>query len=196
MQRENFYSRGSYDLSGNTVLTADLLLGHTLTNARFFPNNNLGNITIAANNAYLPAQIQNEMLADHLSTFTLGRIDTDFPEIANVEEAWVEQLQLGARGTIGSIWSWDASASYGATERSIKFEPEEIIADFANAVNAVISPTTGQPVCAIALTNPSTNCVPVNLFGQGSPSQAAQNYFLGNTILKMDLTHAGGRGQS
>jgi outer membrane receptor protein involved in Fe transport len=49
-----------------------------------------------------------------------------------------------------------------------------------NAVDSVIGPD-GNPICRSTLTNPNNGCVPLDLFGSGSPSQAAKNYILGTT---------------
>jgi outer membrane receptor protein involved in Fe transport len=56
-------------------------------------------------------------------------------------------------------------------------------------VDSVISPTTGQPICRIALTTPTTNCVPINLFGEGSPSQAATDYVTGTPSSRSTQKH-------
>jgi hypothetical protein len=46
------------------------------------------------------------------------------------------------------------------------------------AVDSVLDPVTKQPVCRSTLTFPDDGCVPLNLFGDGSPSQAAKDYVL------------------
>jgi outer membrane receptor protein involved in Fe transport len=50
------------------------------------------------------------------------------------------------------------------------------------AANAVVNPANGQTVCNAALTNAAyANCVPINLFGPTSESQAALYYVTGLT---------------
>ncbi|WBY06483.1 TonB-dependent receptor [Sphingomonas sp. 7/4-4] len=57
----------------------------------------------------------------------------------------------------------------------------------------------GTPICRIALTNPGTNCVPVNLFGQGAPSQQAIDYVTGTpsqrATTKLDVGGVSLRGE-
>jgi outer membrane receptor protein involved in Fe transport len=187
LRRENFYSRATYDLDGNTVLFSDLLLGHSQITNLTTPYTALGNLSIAQTNAYLPTSIKNLMIADKLKTISVGRLFTEFGDLEDQQQAYTEQLKVGAKGTLGGVWSWDAFASYGATERSIHYGNDPILANLTNSVNAVVSPTTGQPVCAIALTTPSTTCVPADIFGPGSVSSAAANYILGTSIMNMDF---------
>ncbi|OYY89803.1 MAG: hypothetical protein B7Y45_10270 [Sphingomonas sp. 28-66-16] len=49
------------------------------------------------------------------------------------------------------------------------------------AADAVRSPTDGTIVCRTTLAGLDPGCVPINLFGNGSPSQAAINYVTGGS---------------
>jgi len=182
LTRENIYGRASFDVTSRMQATLDLLLGRETSDGQFWTQENAGNITISNTNAYLPSQIVKEMAADKITSFTLGRQNFDFGPITNDEKNTTVQFKLGLNGSFGQTWTWDTFYSYGQTQRDTQTDHQEIIANFANSVNAVISPTTGQPICKIALTNPSTTCVPVDLFGQGSPSAAALAYFEGNSV--------------
>src|ERR1700761_5254551 len=57
------------------------------------------------------------------------------------------------------------------------------LSHFALAVDSVISPTTGQPVCRSTLTSPTNGCVPIDLFGFGAPSQASLKYVTGTSVV-------------
>ena len=187
-ERENFYGSASYDLTDDTTLSLDLLAGHEESNGAFYDAAQLGTIKISNANAYLPTAIANEMTADNITSFNLGRDDADFGPVFNDVANTTVQFWLRATGDLGNGWTWDSFYSYGQNKRRDAFGNQPITANFANSVNAVISPTTGQPVCAIALTNPSTNCVPVDLFGPGAPSAAALSYFEGDSVPRTLLT--------
>lgn len=182
LTRENIYSRASFDLTSRTQATVDFLFGRDLSDGAFWTQENAGNITISNTNAYLPTQILQQMAANNIKSFTLGRQNFDFGPITNNEDNTTVQFKLGLNGSFGQTWTWDSFYSYGQTQRDAKTGHQEIIANFANAVNAIKSPTTGQPICAIALSNPSTSCVPIDLFGQGAPSAAALAYVLGDSV--------------
>ncbi|GMM93327.1 TonB-dependent receptor domain-containing protein [Qipengyuania sp. MTN3-11] len=79
---------------------------------------------------------------------------------------------------------WSVSASYGESQ-AISSATQLVQANFVNAVDAVRDPTTGEIVCRVTLnpptgaaasTNAVTGCVPLNLFGEGAPSQAAIDF--------------------
>ena len=112
----------------------------------------------------------------------------DFGPVFNDVINTTVQFWLRAKGDLGHGWTWDSFYSYGQTKRKDTFGNQLITANFNNSVDAVKSPTSGQPVCAIAMTDPSTNCVPVDLFGPGAPSVAALNYFEGNSVPRTLLT--------
>jgi iron complex outermembrane recepter protein len=187
-ERESFYGSASYDVTDHTTLSFDLLAGHEESNGAFYDAAQLGTIKISNTNAYLPTEIANEMTADNITSFNLGRDDADFGPVFNDVANTTVQFWLRATGDLGDGWTWDTFYSYGQNQRRDAFGNQPITANFANSVNAVTSPTTGQPVCAIALTNPSTNCVPVDLFGPGAPSAAALSYFEGTSEPRTLLT--------
>src|SRR3546814_9899270 len=61
-------------------------------------------------------------------------------------------------------------------------------ANFALAVDSVRDPVTNAPICRVALTVANSGCVPINLFGEGAPSQQARAYVLGTGQLRPRAT--------
>jgi outer membrane receptor protein involved in Fe transport len=183
LTRTNFYGRASYDVTSDITMKADLLLAYEGYSNPTTPFVNLGNLTIQNTNAYLPNQIKTLMAQNNVTSFAFGRDNEEFGAITARATTFSQQFKIGFDGHLGSDLAWDAFYSYGQTEHHYAESNNPISANYANSINAVISPTSGQPVCAIALTNPTTNCVPVNLFGQGSVTQAAMSYFLGTAYL-------------
>src|SRR3546814_12483226 len=59
---------------------------------------------------------------------------------------------------------------------------------FALAVDSVRDPVTNAPICRVALTVANSGCVPINLFGEGAPSQQARDYVLGTGQLRQRAT--------
>ena len=75
--------------------------------------------------------------------------------------------------------NWTVTGTYGKN-RLVNESPQVVTQNFNNAVNAVAGPN-GTIICAPGYTNApiatqSATCAPLNLFGNGSPSQAATNY--------------------
>lgn len=174
--------RLSYDFSDALRVSADIRHSKTYGNYANFPDASRGNITISVNNAFLPAAVRNQMIAAGQTSFTFGRFNADFATIGLDYARSSTQGTLAADGNIGSDIRWGAYYSHGEYDNNINFPNARITANFANAVDAVVNPATNQIVCRVALTNPTTNCVPINLFGEGVPSQPARAYVTGTGI--------------
>jgi len=83
---------------------------------------------------------------------------------------------LGVRGDIGTTWSYDAYLNYGQVEFSSVFDEDLSITNMVRAIDVVVDPLTGQPVCASALSGADPECVPWNVFETGAVTQEAIDY--------------------
>jgi outer membrane receptor protein involved in Fe transport len=176
--------RFTYEFSDSLKLTADLLHSRVFNDYNWLIDPSRGNITISANNAFLPAAVRNQMAAAGQTSFTMGRANADFAFIKNDYSRETTQATVALDGKVGETWRWNAYYSHGQYNESNNLNNLRITANFTNAVDSILSPTTGQPICRIALTNPTTTCAPINLFGEGAPSAAARAYVLGTGQLR------------
>lgn len=103
---------------------------------------------------------------------------------------------LGFEGKLFAGWDWDASYSYGRvegylTDKSNRLKtwnegmdatrtgqaaivaPNGVVMASATPSLAAFGIADGTAVCRSTLTNPTNGCVPINLFGPNSVSQAA-----------------------
>jgi iron complex outermembrane recepter protein len=181
--RDNFYGRATYDLTDKITLSADVRYTDVYNHYNFAPDTITG-LTIKSDNAFLPAAIKAQLAAAGQTSFTFGRNNDDFEFRDYDYDRRDVQGGVGAQGHFGSTWKWDAYYTHGERTTQEVFNHQRITANFNLAVDSVISPTTGQPICRIALTVPTTNCVPINLFGVGNVSAAAQNYVNGSSLLR------------
>ena len=191
--------RISYQLADNLKITGDYRRSRYWGNYTWFGDHSR-NVTIQSDNAFLQPEIKADLAAAGETSFTLGRFNSDlsFPRID--EKRITNQGTLSLDGSFANgRWRYGAFYSHGDYKLDLDTPGFRLTQNFANAVDSVISPTTGQPVCRIALTSPSTNCVPINLFGVGSPSQAAINYVTGapkrNATTTLDNAGASLRGE-
>lgn len=173
--------------------------------ARTYVTNNAGansygfNATayrIFADNAFLPANIRAGLAPG--DSFTMGRWNADLGIYQKQVETKVYRAVVGARGSLGADWKWDVYYQHGTTKGNFTGGNGIITANLYNAVDAVVNPANGQIVCRTTLSNPGNGCVPINLFGVNSASQAARNYVSGsafaNQTLKQDVAAATLRG--
>lgn len=169
----------SYEVFDNAKLTLEGRYSRYWGNYTWFGDHNRGNITIRRDNAFLRPEIGALLDAAGQTSFNMGRFNSDlsYTTIDLEREAYQGTIALdGSFG--GGKWRYGLYYSHGEYQNNIDTPGFRKTAEFANAVDAVIGPG-GTPVCRIALTNPSTDCVPLNLFGYGAPSAAAIAYVTG-----------------
>ncbi len=135
-------------------------------------------LPIFSGNPFLPASVQETMNNTGVPFLVLFRTFEEFPPITSVNENQNKRIVLGLDGKIDDNWWWEAYYQYGKAEFSNDQANNLLPANLALAANAVLDPLTGETVCAANAGGASgaPGCVPINLFGKGSPSQAAIDY--------------------
>lgn len=180
--RSAFYATGSFDITPNFSLFAEAAYSWTHSQHDSGQHNDLGTsgILITRDNAFLPADIASQMDTLGITSFRLGRLQPelgiDAPDAENTNERYI----AGARGVIGG-WDWETYVGFSRNRYFAQVVENRLQAQWRLAVDAVIDPGTGQPVCRSTLTNPTNGCVPANLFGAGSISEEVKNYATGNS---------------
>jgi len=190
-------ARLSYDLTPDLKVTGEIRHSRFYNSYDAFPDNSLG-LTISTSNAYLPSAVRSQLVAAGVTSFTFGRVNSDFAlEHFRVSRP-VTQGTVALDGELGSRWRYSAYYSHGVAVNDFAISNQIIKQNFAQAVDAVIGPN-GQPVCRVALTNTASTCVPINLFGNGNVSAAAQAYVTGTPTLHarqtLDVGGASFRGE-
>ena len=179
------YGHLSYDVTDNLKLYGSLLYSRVHASAPQAGDLTFG-VPIFSGNPFIPPSIQSQMTADNLPAIVLGRTNEDF-DLAGIQlENSAVQGTIGAQAVLGPLWSLNVYYSWGQDVGTLLDGPELINDNFMQAVNAVTGPA-GTPVCAVALTDPYSNCAPINLFGPGSVSSAAARYVLGTAWEKQRM---------
>jgi iron complex outermembrane receptor protein len=93
-------------------------------------------------------------------------------------------ISVGLDGVLAGKFAWDLY--YGHGENRLKFDSpnDESNAKIAAAMDAVVSPASGQIVCQVSLTsfaNLYPGCVPLNRFGPTATTSTMYNYILVDT---------------
>jgi len=182
--------RTSLWVSGNFAVSSSYSIGA--------PPTSVGPITIGVDNPYLPSSIHDAMLADGLSTISVGKIFANVggnsQEITN--HLW--RLAAGAKGEILNGWKWDVYAAVGLDTEHYNFNGIQTYNIYA-ASNAVLG-ANGAVTCGNLATNPNLNpitityvqpnCVPFDIFGNSSPATdpAAYDYMF-NPIVSVEKIH-------
>ncbi|WP_428149776.1 TonB-dependent receptor plug domain-containing protein [Brevundimonas sp.] len=144
-----------------------------------------GALTIQRDNAYLPAAVRTIMLNNNIASFSLGRQHKDFGEVSASNFNTTTRFAFGASGAFGDGWTWDAYYQYGENEYRSTLNRLKINANLTLAVDAVVE--NGVIVCRNVAAR-AAGCQPINLFGEGSPSQQAINYVTGTATYNVDTS--------
>ncbi|MEP7245591.1 MAG: TonB-dependent receptor [Gammaproteobacteria bacterium] len=179
VRRMATYSRASYDITDS--VTAAVVLSYAYNTSLF--HGSLPRITarsISVNNAFLPAAVRTTMQNEGITSFLFSKNAFDLGnshlEITNN----LPRAVFALNGNIGEMWSWDAAYEYGIDRYNQTIENATAGPNLAFALDAVAGPG-GTPVCRATVAGAGFNaaaagCVPINLFGDGSPSAAAIAY--------------------
>jgi outer membrane receptor protein involved in Fe transport len=227
---ETGFFYGDYKVTSN--ITASAMLNYSKVSAVGSSLTIQTNAVVNSGNPYIPASVQNQMTTLGVKTITVTSVGTsstqgtpggfiqDTPgvgpeqfenSVGTPEEFTNRQFYRGVfklDGSIGNDWSWTASYQHSETHLHEHYNSIEIVANFANAVNAVTVTsanvgTSGLPIgsiaCASTLANPTNGCVPYNPFGTGVVTPASLHYIVDNNdyyFLNMeeDTGHAGMQG--
>jgi len=191
LRTSRLYTRFSYDFSDSITGWIRLNAGKSRTQGDILADNRQSTVayTIFRDNAFLPANIGAQMDAAGVNSFRFARFNRDFGPIRIDYTNSTFDIAGGVDGQISETWRWQVSLSHGETVQNSRAENSGNLARIYAQADAVRD-SSGNIVCNVTLTNPGTfrGCVPVNLFGVGSPSQAARNYSLGISTQRVKNT--------
>lgn len=187
LERNTFFTRGSYDVGDATTAFVTLMRSRTVADLdHSVPNFNLGGVTVLSGNPFIPDSVQAAMTAHGIPSFTMGTVNGDMPNLQADNQRTFERYVVGLEGDVealGSNWVWDTYYGYSRNEIIATSPGNRINANYAKAINAVVNPNNGQVVCAVNIDGDPTNddpaCVPYNPMGIGVNSQAAIDYVTG-----------------
>lgn len=183
VRRLGTYARFSYRFTDETSAYVESSLSRTAGGGQTLPSRDAGLAvdTIKVDNAFLPQSIRDLMQANDIASFTLGRVNRDLGYQQMRQDNHTVRVVGGLEGALSNGWRWDASYVYGANEYQLRDAPNRILDNYRLAIDAVVDPLSGEIVCRSSLTDPGNGCQPLNLFGEGSPSQAATDYVTAET---------------
>lgn len=144
--------------------------------------------TMFSGNPFIPAATQAQMTNLNLPSFTLARQDNDFGVPTGKADIDLFEAVLGSTGNIGA-WAYDAYIEHGEHTYQLDHHNNTNQDRLFAAADTVVDPSSGAPVCRVTLTNPGLypGCVPINLFGNGTPSAESLAYIKGTSPYQVDL---------
>ncbi|MES2255382.1 MAG: TonB-dependent receptor [Pseudomonadota bacterium] len=180
--RQNLFARASYDISDDWNVFAEGMVSHLDTDTRYYYGGFANNLSVKADNAYLPAAIASRMTTLGLTSVPFGTMKGDNGASgAHAEHGYLRGV-VGVDGTFGALgtdWKLNAYYQYARATLANTATNATLLGNWNQAIDAVRAPN-GSIVCRSTLTNPTNGCVPYDLFGTGVNSRAQINYVTGN----------------
>lgn len=189
---KQLFGRLSYEVASGTTafVEASYNTGRN-TDRNSSPGSPGTGTVIFAENAFLQPSVSS-LLAPG-SSFRMNRNFRDWATDESEQKSRNLIINAGINGEVGGA-KWELYYTHGYSRfetNSYQIENRKFFA----AVDAVRN-ASGQIVCRITISNPGLmdNCVPLNIFGEGSSGQAAIDYVHGTSqwqaTNKMDLVAA------
>lgn len=190
VSRQSGYARATFEASDRLELFADALYSHTYAfSDSAYVATNRGPLAIDIDNPFLPQDVRDIMIANSVDTYYMRRILGEQGPITNANDIDYQRYGAGAKGEIGGGWNWDLVFQYSKSNFYREDGGNTNLRRLDLGTDVVLDPVTNDPICRSRLNNPSStdpdiaNCVPVNLFGEGSLNGAALDYVSGTAIL-------------
>ena len=180
-ERFNVLAAVNYEVSDGVQVFGEASFARSKSRGALVNAFTFGDVVITPDNPYLPADVA--ALGDPVVLF---RTFEEFDPITSASLTESMRFVGGLKGEFGSNWNWEVSAQYGQTDFSNKQYNNLLVGNLVKAADAVA--VGDDIVCRVnADADPLNNdsaCVPINLFGKGSPSQGAIDYITETGISK------------
>lgn len=186
IDRTTLWGRLSYEFSPAIEASVEASYGttHTLGSAAY--QRNAGNLTISADNAFLPQSIRDAAAAQSITSFRYGYSSFDLGRPANDIKRSNYRIVGTLQGEFADGWNWQAYYQYGRSDITVQLLNSTRRGAFAEAIDVVES--NGSVICRSTLTSPNNGCQPLNIFGIGVASQPAIDYVKGTVWQDQQLT--------
>jgi outer membrane receptor protein involved in Fe transport len=182
LNRKSIYSHLEYDLTETVNVFGEIMYVDSSASSTITPNYDNGNLTIRIDNPFIPAATRALMVARGLTSFTMGRGEIELGLNDAHGRYKYFQGSTGLAGKFGDDWSWNASYVYSSNKYRYDALNNRNETKWRQAIDVVANPANGAPICRSTLNAANNGCVPINLFGPGSISEAGVAYVTGTSF--------------
>jgi len=188
VRRRNVFGRFTYDLTPRSTVLLEGLYGDAQAQYHSTASwqGQATAFTIYRDNAFLPQSIRDAMDSASIDSFPLARYDSDFGPLRVHGRNRTRRFVAGLDVELGT-WQLSAYFADGRNRYLQTIANNANVNRLYNAVDAVVDPATGRIVCRSSLSDPGNGCIPLNLFGSGSPSREALDWVLGTSVQDVDV---------
>jgi outer membrane receptor protein involved in Fe transport len=197
-ERISLFGRAAFDLTPNIQIFGQFSYNRYEGQSIYLQPPSVANVTIRADNAYIPDAVRSQLNAAGATSFTMGTTNADFPAAGSDMSREIFRYVAGAKGhfRLGEReWKWDAYYQKGIAKLHEQLTNIWNTARLALAQDAVFAPAgnaagipAGRIVCRSTLTAPTNGCVPLNRLGVGVASAEALAYVLDDPYRDQTIT--------
>jgi iron complex outermembrane receptor protein len=182
-KRINVFGRASFEFSPAFELYAQGSYSR-YEGQSFYQKTPSPAVTIQRDNAFLPDAFRALMVANNLTSVSIGTGNFGIPAQGSDNTRDVYRYVVGAKGDFdtGSIaWNYDAYYQLGIAKTQETLTNTWVTSRLALATDAVRN-SAGTIVCRSTLAAPTNGCIPINRIGLATPSDAALNYIFNDGL--------------
>ena len=176
LERINGYTRLGYDFADNNEAYVTVNIAEVKTHNQPSPGYGRSNLTVQCSNPYLPQSVTDQCAAAGVTSFGFGSANASLPN----PQVFTDRKQYrfvgglkGQFGMVGTDWNYDAYYEHGITISDIRVRDIVLQNRYSAAANATT--LNGAIVCADPVAR-ANGCVPINIFGDFTPSASALAY--------------------
>lgn len=181
IERKSIFTRAEYKVTDKLNVFGEISAAQVHSTYDIQPSNYFGGtaFTIFSDNAYLPEAFRTQLLASGTTSFRLSRVNRDWPLMRSDNESTTTRFVGGFDYDWIRDWQLTGYYMHGENHLIGQTQNDAITRNVIAAVDAVVDPVSGKIVCRSTLSGFDPGCVPMNVFGDGSPSAASIAYATG-----------------
>jgi outer membrane receptor protein involved in Fe transport len=176
VERKVGYGRLGWSLNDDNEVYATVTWAQVDTSNQPNPGSAKQGLTIQCSNPYVPAATKAACTSAGITQFGFGVTNAFLPNILVEPSREQHRFVVGAEGTLNVLdtdWRYDSYYQRGENTTDIHVSNMPLNPRYNAAIQAI--DLNGQIVCASQVARDS-GCVPLNVFGNATPSAAALGY--------------------
>lgn len=179
LTRTNIYAKADYEFNDSLKFVTEAIFADTKAVDRIGSVFDSWSTSVSIDNPFMPQAVRDGLIAAGQDSFGYAREHSEFGMRMSKIHRQYYSIAAGFEGNIGSNWNWSVVGEYGKSSTSNSQFNDRIDQRWFDASDAILDPVTGQIVCR-SVEARAQGCVPVNVFGTGTISQAAVDYISAN----------------
>jgi len=171
-----------YEITSGVSAYAEAMFAQTRTETELEPfphsNSDLNIGGIPVDNPFVPTAIRDAVLAAGDDVVEYFRRMTEVGQRGSSATRNTYRFAFGLEGEMDNGWRWDSFMTFGRMDDAQQGGGQINVASMRNALDVVDGDgdaSTFDPVCRSSAAR-AEGCVPINIFGKGSISDAAARY--------------------